>query len=152
MPAWATGAWSADAWAGTAWDETAPTIGTAWFANAWAPGAWGSASWAGADAPPPVPWDLEQPTLGPQMAATFAASGNFEFGALGALPFDLVQTAPAALAAVFAATGEPVSSEVSPGASAAEVWGYLFGNGQTAEQNVLRILQLAEDLHARYVK
>lgn len=40
----------------------------------------------------------------------------------------------------------------SSGATAAEVWGFILGNGQTAEQNVLRILQLAEDLHARYVR
>jgi hypothetical protein len=104
--AWAPGSWAAGAWRGTAWatGESAP-IGTAWFATAWAPGAWGTAAWASTETAPPSPWELEQPTLGPQMEATFSASGDFEITAPGAQPFHLVASGPVALSGSVAITG-----------------------------------------------
>lgn len=109
--AWAAGSWAPNAWAGTAWGPAPSTIGTAWFATAWAPGAWGTAAWASTPTAPPVIWDLDVPTLGPQFEATFSASGNFQFiGA--AAPFNLVPAGPVALSAQFSATegGSIVSS------------------------------------------
>lgn len=100
--AWAPGSWAPGAWRGTAWasGEAAP-IGTAWFATAWAPGAWGTAAWASTETAPPSPWELEQPTLGPQLEATFAASGDFVMAG----SFALAQTAPASLSVTFSASG-----------------------------------------------
>jgi hypothetical protein len=102
--AWAPGSWAPGAWRGTAWasGEAAP-IGTAWFATAWAPGAWGTAAWASTETASPSPWELEQPTLGPQLEATFAASGDFVMAG----SFALAQTAPAAFTGTFAASGNP---------------------------------------------
>lgn len=100
--AWAAGSWAPNAWAGTAWGPAPTTVGTAWFATAWAPGAWGTAAWASTPTAPPVIWDLDVPTLGPQFEATFSASGNFQFiGA--AAPFNLVPAGPVVLSAQFEA-------------------------------------------------
>lgn len=103
MPAWAPGSWAADAWAGTAWDETAPTFGQAWFATAWAAGSWGAAAWANGGTPPPSDWELEVPTIGPTLAGTFGASGDFAFGS--GVIFSLAPTGPVALSGTFDAAG-----------------------------------------------
>jgi hypothetical protein len=100
MPAWKAGSWADDAWAGTAWDESEPTFGRAWFATAWAAGAWGEAAWAAGAEAPDVDWDLEAPTLGPELAGAFSASGDFAWG------WGVVETAGAALSATFGASGD----------------------------------------------
>ncbi|MDI3512437.1 MAG: hypothetical protein PWQ61_3204, partial [Betaproteobacteria bacterium] len=73
------------------------------------------------------------------------ASGGLSGGAASSLG------GSATLGAV-TASGVLAGGAATPGATAAEVWGFILGNGQSAEDNVLRILQLAEELHARYVR
>jgi hypothetical protein len=49
---------------------------------------------------------MDVPTLGPQLDATFAASGNFAFAGPGVVVFDLVPAGPVALSGSLDAAGD----------------------------------------------
>lgn len=87
----------------------APVVDGAYMGRRyWGPRYFGPRYWsqeAAGVAPPPAPWDLEQPTLGPQMTATFAASGNFAFSSAGTA-FLLTPTGPVALSGSLDAAGD----------------------------------------------
>jgi hypothetical protein len=131
---------------------TAPAVDGAFFGRRyWGPRFFGPRYWsqeaAGVE-PPPSPWELDVPTLGPQMAGVFSASGDFQFSSDPITAFNLVPTAPVTLSATFDASGDPVSSAAGP-CDPAAIWAHVLPNGLTAAETVSQIHAMLTALTAQ---